>query len=337
MDSLAEEPTVGHIELALQNLPRGLDETYKQAMKRIESQRGSSRELAKKVLSWIVHAKRALSAGELQHAVAVEPGKAELNENFIPNIEIVGSICAGLVTVDTQSNIVRLVHYTTQEYFEGTRNNWFPNAELNITAISATYLSFNVFQSGFCQANNEFEERLRLNQLYDYAAHNWGHHACKALTKAEASNETMTAVMAFLENTAKVEASVQTLLHRAYSRYGQQVPRQMTGLHLAAYFGVKEAANTLLSRWNNADLMDSYGRTPLSWAAANGHVDVVKLLLENGAQPGWKDKNSQTPLSRAVECGSTAVIQLLLGKKVEVDFIYQIVSKSNPDSMINSE
>ena len=123
IDSLAQEPTVGHIELALQNLPKGLDETYKQAMIRIESQGEGFRELAKKVLSWAVCARRILSTAELQHAVAVEPGKSELNRKFIPNIEIIGSICAGLVTIDTQSDVVRLVHYTTQEYLEQTKKD----------------------------------------------------------------------------------------------------------------------------------------------------------------------------------------------------------------------
>jgi hypothetical protein len=32
----------------------------------------------------------------------------------------------GLVTVDKQSNIIRLVHYTAQEYFERNQSTWFP-------------------------------------------------------------------------------------------------------------------------------------------------------------------------------------------------------------------
>ena len=100
------------------------------------------RELAKKVLSWVIHAKRILSTAELQHAVAVEPGKPELNGKFIPNIEIIGSVCAGLVTIDTQSDVVRLVHYTTQEYFEQTQRDWFPHAQTDVTEIYVTYLSF---------------------------------------------------------------------------------------------------------------------------------------------------------------------------------------------------
>jgi ankyrin repeat protein len=32
-----------------------------------------------------------------------------------------------------------------------------------------------------------------------------------------------------------------------------------------------------------------YGRTPLSWAAMNGHEAVVKLLLEKGAKLDFRD------------------------------------------------
>jgi hypothetical protein len=123
-------------------------------------------------LSWITCAKRPLTTSELQHALAVEKGDPELNKDKFPQIEDMVSVCAKLVTVDKESNIIRLVHYTTQEYFKRTQGKWFPNIETNITVICVTYLSFSVFESGFCQTDAEFEERLRLNQIYDYAAHN---------------------------------------------------------------------------------------------------------------------------------------------------------------------
>jgi ankyrin repeat protein len=50
----------------------------------------------------------------------------------------------------------------------------------------------------------------------------------------------------------------------------------------------------------------------LNSASTNGHVDVVKLLLEKGANVESKDKYGRTPLLLAARCGREAVIKLLL-------------------------
>jgi hypothetical protein len=84
-------------------------------MERINSQVIDFKELARQVLSWIICAKRPLTTLELQHALAVEVGKTKLNKHNLPEIEDMVSVCAGLVTVDEESDIIRLVHYTTQE------------------------------------------------------------------------------------------------------------------------------------------------------------------------------------------------------------------------------
>jgi hypothetical protein len=72
---------------------------------------------------------------ELQHALAVEVGDSRLGEDNLERIERMVSVCAGLVTVDEESSIIRLVHYTMQEYFERTQEKWFPNAETDITKV----------------------------------------------------------------------------------------------------------------------------------------------------------------------------------------------------------
>jgi ankyrin repeat protein len=48
----------------------------------------------------------------------------------------------------------------------------------------------------------------------------------------------------------------------------------------------------------------------LSRAAEKDDERVVKLLLENGAQPDFEDENGQTPLSRAVEGGHIPIVRL---------------------------
>jgi hypothetical protein len=53
--------------------------------------------------------------------------------------------------VNGENSVIRLVHYTTQEYFERTREKWFPNVEAEITRICVTYLSFSALRAGFVE------------------------------------------------------------------------------------------------------------------------------------------------------------------------------------------
>ncbi|KAF2178919.1 hypothetical protein K469DRAFT_695066 [Zopfia rhizophila CBS 207.26] len=122
-------------------------------MERVESQRTGFCELAKQVLSWITCVKRPLTTLEVQHVLALEIGASELDEENVTEIEDMVSLCAGLVTADEESNIIRLVHYTTQEYFERKQNFWFPNAQADITKVCVAYLSFDAFEADFCHTD----------------------------------------------------------------------------------------------------------------------------------------------------------------------------------------
>ncbi|RDW57321.1 hypothetical protein BP5796_12771 [Coleophoma crateriformis] len=89
----------------------------------------------------------------------------------------------------------------------------------------------------------------------------------------------------------------------------------LTPLCWAARNGFVRAVKLLLGEENiDLNLKDSqYSRTPLSWAAGNGHETVVKLLLETG-QLGvdFRDHDGRTPLSWAAKNGYTAIVKLLL-------------------------
>lgn len=284
-------------------------------MGRVEGQVKDQEELAKQVLSWIACAKRPLTTLELQHALAIEVGDSELDEENLPHIEDMVSVCAGLVTIDKESEIIRLVHYTTQEYFERTQRQWFPNTQADITTVCVTYLSLDDFESGICQNDDEFEKRLQSKNLYNYAAHNWGHHAREASTLYQGITE-------FLQKQGQVEGSSQALMAvkrwPGHTEYSRAIPKEMTGLHLAAYFGVDDAVTDLLGI-NSPDSKDSYGRTPLSWAAENGHEAVVTLLLDKKAELEANDFNGRTPLSWAAGHGHEAVVALLLEKNPELE------------------
>jgi hypothetical protein len=102
------------IRTALKNLPKGsgaYDRAYQEAMDRVERQGPKSVQFAKEILSWVICAKRPLATCELQHALAMEICKSYINEDNLPQVEDMVSVCAGLVIVDEESGIIRLVHY----------------------------------------------------------------------------------------------------------------------------------------------------------------------------------------------------------------------------------
>ncbi|OBT72674.1 hypothetical protein VF21_08561 [Pseudogymnoascus sp. 05NY08] len=311
LESLIGKRSPKTLREALKRLPTGseaYDYAYKEAMERIEGQLADSQELAKQSLAWITCSKRPLTTLELQHALAVEIGQSSLDEENLPEIEDIVSVCAGLVTIDKGSGIIRLVHYTTQEYFERTWTSWFHDAQEDITKTCVTYLLFSTFENGFCATDGEFEARLRLNPLYDYAARNWAYYACAGSTEVEEL------ILNLLQSDAAVSASSQAIMApRNHSGYSQRVPREMRGAHLAAYLGLEKAMAALLKKGYHLDSKDTSGRTPLSWAAANGHEAVVKLLLAiPGVDVNSKTINGGTPLWLAAWNGHEEVVKLLL-------------------------
>ncbi|KAF4947724.1 hypothetical protein FSARC_13898 [Fusarium sarcochroum] len=297
-----------------------LSGAYDQIMERINRQKLGLRELAIQVLSWITCVKRQLTVIELQHALATKQGNRTLDAGDIVPVEDIVSVCAGLVTVDRERDIIRLNHYTAQQYLNDKRNELFPKAEFNIMTTCLTYLSFDVFGSGFCRTDEEFEERMRLNPFYHYSACYWGSHAYDIKTLSRAAID-------FLESTTRVESSVQALMNSSLAwtlwrpGYSQKVPRQLSGLHLTAFFGLEDGVQVFGSSCCTLNTRDSDGRTALSYAAEKGHETVVKLFLDKGdLDIDSNDKCDRTPLWWAATRGHEAIVKLFLDTgKVDVD------------------
>jgi ankyrin repeat protein len=76
-----------------------------------------------------------------------------------------------------------------------------------------------------------------------------------------------------------------------------------------AYGSLVEHLRLLISR--GLDVTDARCGCVLHLAAAKGHTDLVRLLLEYGADPHGLDGNGQTPLDRAVAQGESEIVALL--------------------------
>lgn len=92
-----------------------------------------------------------------------------------------------------------------------------------------------------------------------------------------------------------------------------------SALHAAAAFGIHNLALAIrdversnLVRW---DVGDAVGRTPLSLAAEKGQLSLVRLLIEAGVGPDTRDnRHGLSALARAAFQGHQEVVKLLLQK-----------------------
>ncbi len=302
--------TLRKVKTALNSLPEELDRTYDQVMQRIYSQGADHAALALKVLGWIRYAARPLGIRQLQHAVAVEPGDSQFDDDGIPDISLVLSVCAGIVTV-RENNIMGLVHYTAQEYLERRSLDLFPEAQTDIANICLTYLSFEEFAQGPSPNDKAFDDRMEAFPLLQYASRYWIRHAHD---DPEAGIKAL--ALEFLEQEAKIASSMQAseVLESRMIMRSQHFRRNVQGLWVTASNGLYDLTVALLKDAGSIDLEDSKGERPLHQAASNGHGDITLLLIEHQASIHAQSHSGATPLHCAASRGHLQIVRLLIDK-----------------------
>ena len=106
-----------------------------------------------------------------------------------------------------------------------------------------------------------------------------------------------------------------------------------TPLYIAANKGYTEIAKTLLFQYGsnspmkgtsyhalNVDMaiQNTVGGTVLMVACMQGHYEIVKCLLESGADVNVKDKQNWTALMKAADKGHVELVKLLLAYGADV-------------------
>ena len=302
--------TLRKVKSALSSLPEELDRTYDQVLQRIREQGTDHAVLALKVLGWIRYAARPLQTRELQQAVAVEPNDAYFDEDGIPEISLVLSVCAGIVTV-RENGTMGLVHYTAQEYLERRSLELFPNAQPEIANTCLTYLAFEEFAQGPSPDDKAYGERMEAFPLLQYASRYWTGHARQS---PEAGFKAL--ALAFLKQEAKVASSVQVLeVHRSrFPTRSQKYRRNVRGLWVATSNGLYDLTVALLKDAASVETEDSEGERPLHRAASNGHCDLTRLLIEHQANIHAQTHSGATALHCAAANGHHQIAEFLMDK-----------------------
>ncbi|KAJ6104603.1 hypothetical protein N7523_010923 [Penicillium sp. IBT 18751x] len=310
MDTLASKMRPGEVKEALKVLPKELDDTYNEAMMRINDLPSSRKEVAMEFLRWVVFAERPLEIHEIEHALAISPNDHDVDPDNVIRALVLASMCEGIVRFD-ESDCVRLVHFSAKNFFSRYHEKWFPDGSEKLTSTCLTYLQFDPFRQGPCTGPSEsadFDTRLEQYPFLKYAATFWGKHLLKT-----PRDDLFSSARQLLMDPAYFSAVSQALWYVDTEDSTSWAGKDgSTPLHMATYFGLNKLVIELLESGIHPDTRDVNGVTPLALACVRGVVDVAETLIKAGANVNSVDNVGGTPLYGAAYHDYEELVQLLL-------------------------
>ncbi|KAI4199316.1 MAG: hypothetical protein LQ350_004698 [Teloschistes chrysophthalmus] len=315
LNSVAVSPSIAILKTTLRTLPQQLNATYDEAMLRLEDQHDELTKLAKKVLAGLLYTTRSLTVRELQHALAADSttGTQGVDEEHIVSVEDMVYSCTGLVTWDHETKVIRMVHYSAQEYLTANRLRYFPNGHYDIALVCLKYLVSDLFAKVRCSTSSEMILLKEEHPFLDYAARNWGHHVRESGRVADL----LPRILDFMSMTSNLTVATQVacqdfiyhpwIFTRFHLRPNSPI---LPPLQVAAYFGLVDAGVVLIEKGADVDECAPVGA--LGIASQRGFDDFVRLLLDRKADVHEAQHHGITPLHRAASQNHPKVVELLL-------------------------
>jgi hypothetical protein len=99
---------------------------------------------------------------------------------------------------------------------------------------------------------------------------------------------------------------------------GEHTFKKWTALHQCVRITNTEMMKILLDRGANVEIKDADGETPLFVASSSGDPELVRLLLQAGANPNVKAKDGWSALMMATRDGYHQVVKQLLEAGADV-------------------
>jgi ankyrin repeat protein len=319
------------------------NERYDLALERITHQPGYQADLARATLAWMAFAYRPLTPAELCHAIAMDlsDDQSDLSQDYIPKVGLLVSRCAGLVTVDEQANVVRPVHYTTQEYLQHNMEKWFPDCKKRLASTCLSYLLLDEFKRGGREPDEDDEDdedelnqdRLRRYPFFRYVAHHWGKHV------QIVEDQVATEILTVLQNSKILDSisSVTTLrftpgtypTHRWY-RWVALDP-----LCIVVRDGLLQTLRYYLTDGHYAANSDSHTYKLSKFfpeAAANGHLDTVQLILDFWADHMLDESDAKDKaLEEAANSGHEQIMRILIQRGAHIRYCMETYIDGVPE------
>ena len=281
------------------------------------------------VLQLVTHATRPLRLLEIVDIVRLVQGQGD----FEVNKDLIRSLCGPLIEI-LPDETVRIVHHSLTEYLKDTSSTPEDTERIfPVFAFAATHHRVATaclwYLASGCLDHVGYKKRRQVSGDVNYIQHasldtdkvlppftryagsNWAVH----MRRAASAGYDQTGINDMLDdllvgpNLDKVDVLINT-----------QMGFQPTPLHFAIGLELKDYAIHLLSNkkaeyMQNGRLEDSL----ILYATSKGNEQIVKILLDHGADPGPRNRRGRTPLHLAVEGDHTKVAAILMDVGIDPD------------------
>ena len=275
-------------------LPKNLEAIYDQILDRMD---GREMVPAKTILQWLVLGMRALTIGELSIAVMFDVTRGKFDSSLaLVHPDVVIQVCSSLVT-KADDNTVQLAHASVKEYFL-SKPRFKNQIALFDTETGHALIAHCCMRYILDWLWHDSIGYLDW-PLLDYSAEFWPHHYKLSNRNSILQN----IAMSFFQTEPGIWYRW-AVLHQAYF-LELRVP-----IHFAAHYGLEDVLEKLII--NNTCFTEC--NKALSFAATNGHIGVVKLLLKEGIDLNAQGGEYGTALQAASYTGHYEVVILLMQK-----------------------
>lgn len=337
------------VHKTLQALPRTLDSTYERIILSIEEE---YRYQAIVALHWLSCTRRPLKLLELAEAVAVRDSEDETTYFFNPEDRLfrpslVLEICSSLVSSSgiEASSDVRLAHFTVQEYLLSQRIRSSPAAAFSVTlakgnSIMATFcLSYMLSTAkgdergspigderdktmpGTLEEKFTEEDASSDDVLLKYSTEFWYQHA-NSITQHPPELSAM--ILQLLSHNTDGFSVADWWSYAAKYHLGicyevSQLEDFGGSVGIASYLGLLPEVKVLLELDLGVSSTARNLDTALHAAACGGHLDVLEMALDKGANANSHGGALGYPLHAAAYRGDATIVKALLSKGADAN------------------
>ncbi|KAF7926563.1 hypothetical protein BELL_0599g00070 [Botrytis elliptica] len=336
----------------------GLMKTYMNSLERMSRYHSYEMKIAHRLLAWLIRARRHLSIKELEQAISYQEDfeadhsdtidldsasdtscttsgedsdtQSEINcKEPLGIVEESASYCAGLVVIDRESGIVRLLHKTTLEFLK--------DKELYINPVVYVAQSCLSYLTSLNATEHQLSDESSLSRypFLTYSSQYFGSHIKDVSIDDNDLSSRLFHFLTmenrfsdqFMQYWTQKTATAESLKIWKGKEFDPDLYRftnlrecgDLSGIHVAIFAGLPKILDRLLhDKIYHPDFCPG-GQLPLNYAAQLNRLEEARILLQHGADVNKTGSGGWAPLHWACETGSLELVQLLLDEGADAN------------------